>query len=108
MAQIADNFYKNANKKEKNEVQNLEKERLQALNELEVLSKACFNSENFVLFRRQYEQLEKKTIDLLINFSRNYFNSKDISTDAYAMVVLKYVTQISTFRMMIDQIGTKK
>lgn len=104
MELLSDNFYEKPTPKQEKELQNEENARLKEIGMTADLAKACLNTEVFAKYKRQYQLLEKRTVNSMINFTRRYFAKESISPEEYAMVMLRYTVQLSSFRLLIDQV----
>jgi hypothetical protein len=101
---LVENFYKPLTAEQALSQMKSEEERLREINHMADVARACMDTEHFAKYKAQYEKLAAKTVESMIAFTRKYFHSQDVNMETYGAMMLKYSTQLSTFKLIIDQV----
>lgn len=90
--------------KEKEDFAVKQKELADAITRATKAAQSCLNSEQFHGYRRQYQNAEKKLVDVMIRYTRSFFTEEKGDMAKYGANMARYITKLDDMRMLLNQV----
>lgn len=104
MQETLDDIFAPHSQQEKEDFARIQKESAENIKRVTEAAQACLSSELFHSYRFQYQNAEKRLVDVMIRYTRSFFSEDRGDMSKYGAMMARYITKLDDMRMMLKQV----